>query len=180
MPDDQSSSDRETDGPVPTDGDVLLFLARRILLSSVPLNCPAKSRFQGCRGPESKFPKSSARIQAAPGLTVGLRRIPDHPSSVSHQLRDELYKFADAHLEACTEVYGLVTSILLRRQDDCLRCILHVKEISTRGSRAPYRDLWPAAIPGFHEPSYQSGNDRGCYQGRSCREDRGDWQKSSR
>src|ERR1700760_3492238 len=106
----------------------------------VPVDGARQAFFHRRPGAEAEFVGRAGYVELAPGLTVGLRRIPDDLAAEPDPGGDCPCQIADGDLLAGTEIHRLPLVVLLRGDDDALGGILDIEKLARRRSIAPQRD----------------------------------------
>src|SRR5712692_4083397 len=108
----------------------------------IPCNSTLQPLAKIHSGTEAELLLRPARIQAASGLAIRLRSIPDNPPTKVTQFSDQLSQVLNSDFHSRAQVHRLRLVVPFRCQDNRLRRILDVQKFPRSPARAPGNNLF--------------------------------------
>jgi hypothetical protein len=100
-------------------------------------------------------------VEPAPGLTVGLGRIPSYLAFETGELDDFFDKVFNSYFETCADIDGFGAVIAFGGKKDTFRGVASVNELARCGARSPADDMVIARVDCIDAFLYKSRNDMG-------------------
>src|SRR5690606_9948302 len=101
------------------------------------LDCFPEPLVEVCLCPETEAFEGTVRIQGAPGLAVGLGRVPDDPPGITSVAGDGRQQILDADFVAGAEVDRITVVVALARQQDSLGRVFDVEKLARGRTISP-------------------------------------------
>src|SRR5512137_2759532 len=95
------------------------------------------------------LPERPRRVEHAPRLAVGLRRVPDDVALEPTEAGHERHEVADLDLEARAQVHRVALVVALRGGHDALGGVAGVEELAGGRAVTPDHDVPVAPLPGL-------------------------------
>src|SRR4051794_41014019 len=128
-------------------------------VGEVPVECAPQTFLEIHARPPPEELLGAANGDPAPGLTVGLARIPHELTLVPDDASDGLDGLADGDLVIGADVDGIGADVVFGGEHDCLRGILDVEVFAAGTTGAPHVDLVDSSLLGVDAALHQRRDD---------------------